>query len=231
MTVQSTTPQRYQKKVPPQKADSTIGELRAEAKALGINSYGLDKNALAASIKAVRMATQGAAVGNGEGPIAGLPNAELQQQTDLETVIADTASSVPEKDGVRLDDAGQPLGPNNIRRVPLGSHQLRLGGDPIPGFYTRWINDVHGRVDRAKRAGYTHVTDMQGNPVWRPAGEAKDGGGLRAYYMKQPIQFREEDNKARSARNDEIDHTITRGKYKTHEGNYIPEEGIKIERR
>jgi hypothetical protein len=229
MTATSTTPQRYQKKPITAEVSTTpdMAALRAEAKALGINSYGLGKQALAASISAVK-----GALGKEE-PLMTVAAIQLSAGANGRAVSDPEDPPAETADAPRTDDTGEPLGPNAIKRVSLGSHQLRLGGDPIPGFYCRWINDVYGRIDRAKKAGYTHVTDPQGSPMYRPVGARDEGGGLRAYYMKLPQHLRDEDNAARAAVNDEIDGAIKRGKYKTdpEDKNYIPDQGIKIERR
>lgn len=130
----------------------------------------------------------------------------------------------------RTDEMGEDLGPENIRRVPMGTHVSRLGGEQRPGYYRRWINNVYGRIERAKRAAYEHVKDRQGNPVSAPVGTEEQGGGLRAYFMEIPQKFRDEDLAAKRAVNDEIDRALHRGtlKEQADDKRYVPEGGIKI---
>src|SRR5262245_29732458 len=71
-------------------------------------------------------------------------------------------------------DAG-PNPPARRVRIPFGTRQQRLDNTPIPGFQCYWVNDVPGRVDRAKRAGYEHVLDETGSPVKEIVGVAPAG--------------------------------------------------------
>lgn len=95
---------------------------------------------------------------------------------------------------------------NRPKRTPLGMRNV-LAADQRDGFVRRWVNDVDGRIERAKEAGYA--------PVLKPAdaadpragassqvGSAVDknvGGGVRAVLMEIPREFYEEDKAAKQA--------------------------------
>ncbi len=214
-TQQEVKPVRARDKADAKKKETHFTDLQAEAKTLGINTFGLGKAALEASIKAVKGA---------------LSNATPETQVG-ESVVAPTETA--EDELPRLDDDGEPLGPQNIKRIPLGTSIARLSNDQRPGYYRRWINDVPGRLERARRAGYEHVKDPKGEPVSTPAGTQEQGGGLRAYLMEMPNELRNEDLAAKSATVDEIDNAINRGKFKEQQGDnrYVPDSGISITRR
>ena len=194
-----------------------LAALREEAKDLGIEPAGLSRQGLAASIAAVREAlakvnamTPAPVGGEGGGHFGG-------EGTGTDRLT---------------DELGEDLGPGNIRRVPMGTRQLRLTGDQRPGFYRRWLNDVPGRIERARRAGYAHVKDAEGKPISTPAGTGEQGGGMRAYLMELPMALRNEDLDEKARINDEIDAAVNRGKVDDHpaDNRYVPDQGIKINR-
>jgi hypothetical protein len=188
----------------------TIGALRGEAKELGINSFGLNKQALKASIAAVQAALQQAK-----------PAPEIDAG-----IVAENA------DDPFGDENGEALGPSNIRRIPMGTLSARLRLDPRPGFYRRWLNDVPGRIERAKAAGYTFIMGRDGQPKSAPAGTLEQGGGMRAYAMELPMHLREEDLEAKSAKNDEVDRALNRGSLNAQpdDKTYVPDTGIRMVR-
>lgn len=193
----------------PQRPADDLAALREEAKSLGIEPAGLSRQGLSASIAAVRDA--------------------------LAKVAALTPAPIPPEgsgDDRLTDELGEDLGPGNIRRVPMGTRQLRLASEQRPGFYRRWLNDVPGRIERARRAGYAHVMDGQNKPISTPAGTGEQGGGMRAYLMELPIALRDEDLAEKGRINDEIDAAVNRGKVDDHpaDNRYVPEQGIKINR-
>lgn len=114
-----------------------------------------------------------------------------------------TAAAAPEPEPAPVVQTAAPA--NRRVRVPFGTKQQRLDNTPIPGFQCYWVNDVPGRVDKAKRAGYEHVTDDQGNPVVEIVGVAPAGGPLKAYRMKLPVEFYLEDMEAKEAPRAQLD--------------------------
>lgn len=187
--------------------DGDIESLRDEAKALGVNSFGLSRNALKATIAAVKGA--------------------LENQILTAPIVKDGDNEL------RTDDLGEALGPSPIKRVPMGTRATRLGGDHRPGYYRRWFNDVPGRIERARRAGFEHVKDGSSEPISTPAGTQEHGGGMRAYFMEIPDELRNQDLAQKRAVNDDIDAMLNRGKVsdQKEDRRYVPNTGIKIARR
>lgn len=86
-----------------------------------------------------------------------------------------------------------------IRR-PRGSMLLKLALPPIPGYFIHWFNDTAGRIDEAERSGFAHIIDLKsGKPTSLVVGVGRDGQPLRAYAMKIPEVFHQEDMDARHA--------------------------------
>lgn len=204
----ATQPVRQTPSKPDNSDEGDIEALRNEAKELGINSFGLSRGALRASIDAVKKA---------------LAN---QPQPKSETVA-------PNADGPRSDALGEPLGPNAIKRVPMGTRAARLVGEQRAGYYRRWFNDVPGRIERARAAGFEHVRNAKGEPMSTPAGTQEHGGGMRAYFMEIPDELRAQDLEQKRFLNDEIDRALNRGKAsdQREDRRYVPEQGIRIARR
>lgn len=96
-------------------------------------------------------------------------------------------------------------------RKPFGERRQRLDNTPIPGFQCYWINDLPGRIDQAKQAGYEHVKGPDGNPVKLVVGVMEGGGALTAYRMKIPRQWYEEDQQAKEGPRREIDAQMRQG--------------------
>lgn len=121
-------------------------------------------------------------------------------------------------------------------RKPFGSMDQKLAWDPVPGMHIYWFNDVPGRVERAKDAGYEHVTDADGKPVKRNVGVGVDGNGLSAYLMQIPQEWYEEDMRIEQRKVDELEEGITRGEIdgrglsKEDKGEhfYVGKQGIKV---
>lgn len=106
---------------------------------------------------------------------------------------------------------GRPRKDNGrAQRVPLGGLNYKLGASERPGYYRHWFLDVGNRIAAAIQAGYTHVlvdpnassTDIA-NQV-SILGSSKDGQPIRQYLMELPMEFREEDLRARAANNQEL---------------------------
>lgn len=131
-------------------------------------------------------------------------------------------------------------------RVPLGVARLKLAVPELPGYKLRWINDGEGRMQMAQMGGYEFVSSEEvpafGDPdidnVNRDLGArvsrvVNKQTGERAYLMKLKKEFYEEDQKAKTAKVEETDLLIKRGKLEDGDSRYIPDKGkgISIETR
>lgn len=117
-----------------------------------------------------------------------------------------------------------------LAREPFGAGEQQLAHPPIPGYRLYWFNDTPGRIERAERAGYAHVDDRHGH-VARNVGRGERDGGLRAYLMKIPMEWYEEDMaKAEDQLNSRL-RDIRDGRHNLQPGQnqYVPTRGIKIE--
>ena len=102
--------------------------------------------------------------------------------------------------------------PVRAARVPLGTQRLRLTAEDRPGFVRRWMNESGNRIQAARDAGYTHVTDEKtGAPRKQLVGTLKEGGGMHAYLMEIPIEYYEEDLRAKDEPLTRFDTDISRG--------------------
>ena len=119
-------------------------------------------------------------------------------------------------------------GPARPNRKPFGSMQLKLAYDIRQGFHGHWFNDIPGRVDRAKEAGYEHVKDKQGNNVERIVGTAEGGGGLKAYLLEIPEEWYQADMKIEQDHVAEKEEMIRRGNLDAPEQGYVGQQGITI---
>lgn len=81
---------------------------------------------------------------------------------------------------------------------PFGAFDQKMTLPPIEGYHSHWFNDKPGRVDIAKRAGWTHINNPDGTPRMLVV----DSGGLKAYAMKIPQQFWDEDQARQQAKAD-----------------------------
>lgn len=112
------------------------------------------------------------------------------------------------------------------KRVPLSVPMQKLEVPEIPGFWCRWFRGTPARLAQAERAGFQFVLpeEIQLNNV-SLGGDAKkdgnsdlgsrvsivegsevgmDGQAVRMYLMKQPIEFKKEDDAMLQERNDQI---------------------------
>ena len=97
------------------------------------------------------------------------------------------------------------LAPAEGNRKPFGARAQRLENPPIANYQCYWFNDLPGRIERAKEAGYEHVLDKDGKPVKKVVGVAEGGGGLVAYRMKIPAEFYQADQEAKERPRAELD--------------------------
>lgn len=98
----------------------------------------------------------------------------------------------------------EPLNPEeDIARIaalrakqPFGAFDRKLDLPPIEGYKQHWFNDRPGRVEMALRAGWSHVLGADGKPRMLIV----DRGGMKAYAMKIPQQFWDEDQARQNAK-------------------------------
>lgn len=112
------------------------------------------------------------------------------------------------------------------KRIPLSVPQRKLEVPPIPGFHLRWFRGTPARLAQAKNAGYEHVREEEialnnlalggdatkggnsdmGGTVSVIEGSEVDSGGqaVRMYLMKQPMEYKLEDDKLIQDRNDSV---------------------------
>jgi len=122
---------------------------------------------------------------------------------------------------------------NRRERIPFGGMKLKLSLDDntkkrlkSQGLIPRWFNDeAHGeRLRLAQQAGYDFVTaegtEQVGdskNPqerdrrIKRIVGSNQDGSPKYAYLMAIPIEYYEEDKKAKEEVNKQVDDAIRGG--------------------
>lgn len=117
------------------------------------------------------------------------------------------------------------------KRIPLSVPQRKLETPEIPGFYLRWFRGTPQRLAQAERAGYSFVSEDEvdlnniglggdatksgntdlGSRVSVIEGGEVDGAGqaVRLYLMKQPMEYRNEDNAISQERNDSVADALT----------------------
>lgn len=124
------------------------------------------------------------------------------------------------------------------KRVPFGTKALKLSvNKEVEGYHLHWFNDEPGRIYKAEMAGYTFVTPEEVGLEARDGNQVKVYSGLQkdritpmySYLMKIPLEFYEEDNKAKGQVQDTIDAAIRGGtlEQRAGDGRYIPKSGIK----
>jgi len=131
------------------------------------------------------------------------------------------------------------VGKDKVERIPFGAHRSKLEiKDEIKGYHLHWFNDIDGRLQRAEDGGYQFVnrdevprlgqgalhqdnTDInsrvskvvsRGDPV------------IRAYLMKIKQSYYDQDQKAKEAKNLEIDEALRAGtpSGNTVDNQYVP---------
>lgn len=132
------------------------------------------------------------------------------------------------------------------KRVPLGVPRSKLTVPQRAGYVRRFVNDDgKGRLQFALNGGYSHVTDptlqvgedgggdKPDSRVSRIVGRAESGKPLRAFLMEIPSELYQEDQASKQAELDEVDRAIRKGRLisQGEDTRYVPERGIKIERK
>ncbi len=118
-------------------------------------------------------------------------------------------------------------------RKPFGSSLQKLAYAPREGYYRRWFNDIPGRVQKAKDAGFEHVNDpLTGKPESRVVGVQEGGAALYAYLMETPQEWHDEDMADEQKKVDDMERSIKEGRVNIKPGDnrYIPGQGINIRR-
>ena len=134
--------------------------------------------------------------------------------------------------GVQPAVGAPPRRPMSSERVPFGALEQTMAVAPIPGYRLYWFIDAPGRIARAKRAGYEHVTDdATGDMMALVSGRNEGGGGQKSYLMKIPQQWYEEDMAAQKAARDARLAEIKQGRTGpgADDNRYIPKQGIRVE--
>ena len=110
-------------------------------------------------------------------------------------------------------------------RVPIESKRdvLSVQNTP-PGYVDRIVNDVPGRIDKFKAAGYEVVEDAQlgtshvdGNQSSQGVVTKDVGKGVTAVVMRQREDFYKEDQKAKQDRIDEAENAMRKKKVNPNE--------------
>ena len=123
--------------------------------------------------------------------------------------------------------------PVDFVRQPFGEEKLKLTAEVRPGFRRYWFKDYLDRIERAKKAGYVHVTE-NGRPIQRGGGGRNDDGTpVVLYLMEIPLKWFQEDMAAHQRKVDEIDDAIKGGAIgqKDDDHRYVPKHAIKYDPR
>ena len=145
-----------------------------------------------------------------------------------------TEGKVLEPEAPQLAPATRRPGASASERVPFGAMEQVMAVPPMPGFRLYWFIDAPGRIARAKKAGYEHVTDdSSGEPMALVSGRNDGGSAQKSYLMKIPQQWYEEDQRAQKAALDAKLAEIKQGRGGSGdlENRYIPRQGITVETR
>lgn len=148
-----------------------------------------------------------------------IPESEPQVQTMTEPSNEPVAEAVAPQRRVTRET-----------RRSFGSMDQKLRAEKRPGFHRHWFNEVPGRIDDAREAGYEHVLDRHGKHEKRVVGKHQSGDPLFAYLMEIPEEWYTEDMERLQSRIDETDSAIKRGALGEQQGEnrYVPAQGIKI---
>lgn len=132
------------------------------------------------------------------------------------------------------------------KRIPLGSATKKMTvndhADQLEGYVPRWINDDGDRINRAIAGGYSPVlksgitvgegdnsdTDMS-SWVSMSAGTKENGAPMKAFLMKIPRHFYEEDQAAKQRQVDKVDEAINGGQQHLQgQGSYVKKVDYKV---
>lgn len=115
-------------------------------------------------------------------------------------------------------------------RIPMSSPRQKLNTPEIAGFHLHWFNDDENRLAQAMEGGYDFVDPQEtmvnsfslgGDPVGTGTdlgtrvsvvvGTKKDGSTMRAYLMKIPQEYFNEDQAAGQERVDQVHDAMSKG--------------------
>lgn len=107
---------------------------------------------------------------------------------------------------------------NSRMRVPLGAKRdLMNVQNQEEGYHYTISNDVEGRLDRLKQAGYEHVEDAQigvsnveGNQASSGVVSKNVGKGITGYVMRQRQDWYDEDQAKKQADIDDLENSMTK---------------------
>ena len=104
------------------------------------------------------------------------------------------------------------------KRTPINGRNVLTVQGKDPNYVYRIVNDVGGRVDMFKEAGYEMVLDKDVKVGDRRVNSASaegsnaqvavDKSGTKAFVMRIPKEWYEEDQKAKQERVNELEQTI-----------------------
>lgn len=163
--------------------------------------------------------------------ISNLSERTLITDIPVEVKTVEIEQETP-KSATLSDIAGRP---HPKRRIPVGSKNV-MNVPQIPGYKTRWVNDVREgqRMTTFTDAGYEFVmkgeTDTSGlsiqagadTPVGTPISK-NVGGGVKAFLMKQREEFYNEDQQAKQRNIDQLENSIRRKRTRPEDA--TPEDG------
>lgn len=109
-------------------------------------------------------------------------------------------------DTTRKDRGREETG--RTQRIPMGVPRAKLHAEVKPGYFGYWFNDIHGRIQQAEQAGYTHVSEGKER---RQVGVHPDGSPMFAYLMQIRMEFHDEDEAAKLSATNSTDAAIRRG--------------------
>lgn len=125
--------------------------------------------------------------------------------------------------------------PKRRRRVPLGTQRTKLNVPEDPRFKYHWFIDEPGRVESAVIAAYDFCSATEfpeygvdevlpgnsdlGTKISRVVGSHEDGRPMRAYLMRIPMEYYQEDEQERMQAIDKIEESIRHGNIGTNVDN------------
>lgn len=113
-----------------------------------------------------------------------------------------------------------------VRRTPIAERNVLSVKGKDPNFHYRIVNDTGDRIQQFKDAGYELVDAKDviigDKRVSQPTAEGSNaqasvGGGLKAFVMRIPKEWNDEDNAAKQARIDALENSM---KENAKNGNY-----------
>ena len=125
----------------------------------------------------------------------------------------------------KMNAAKKSADANERIRIPIGEKRDVLSVQDTPeGYVDRIVNDVPGRIEKFKQAGYELVEDAQlgtshvdGNQASQGVVTKDVGKGVTAVVMRQRKEFYEEDQAKKQARIDELENSMRKKKVNPNE--------------